>query len=1008
MNHSKTITSKNILPRLIIFALLLLSLAIFNTNQKCAAWVNWSTVTIDGTANKDVFDWPLNKLDSSDVILIPEKMGLQDATEVINNTLPSGYVKQAMSGDYTIPMTDVKGENPISLRYTKNLYSGNWGYAPNLTLTFPAAAKALDGTEYDVKMNINDIYYRMAANRVGGIPVVWGSDSMLKVGAFHYGSQSDGPHGMRYWITVRLYKAGTSTLIEDGKRMLWGFEDIDVGDRILGHGKTYDHTYDEYDFYWAEHVEMRSGYVPKFYVSNGTHLGFVRGQDDNNDNNSVHIYNWYGSADSGREDVLMLVNPREFRFIWQGSQCGTTMAAIAGILYKGTSWVDTGSSFTHAGGNGLDNGATAIVHNNSEQVIFWHRIDRIDAVSGKGPYNDPERYYVQAQTDYPNTLARRWDNSGRRWITCTSAAPCTYQTKPENYKAEVYAPGQNGYSPGYFGNPPGNPLTVNLSPGQTKTVWQRLVFEVSNINNTLGAWAQTWKKGQWNQKKGRWEMAPGGGTCDTAQDYPKNTMCLHLYRPPAFFYGRVGSEVAYDGTGTYVSHSNAPKDSSGGIKVTSSDGSFKIRFNGSVNRLAKNTQHTYSSTEKHKDEAGGTATSKYYTYISRGSIDTANMIQSTRTPARAEDMSNTGNLNNGGSHSVFGSNNVYTGKLRYDERLTICGVVKYYYEINYAIKDGHRMGYPGYDCVTVYREPKPCDSNEDYKYGMHSGQNLGRIGVINKTYEPNNEDFHYTPINPTVFQQAPGNTVDVTVYARPGDNVRFMYQICAGGAYAVAHNDALSEPINRTTYNATGSLSNSNSKGYLFGKTVSTRDTSYTSGLRYNNSRSWSSNGDNFLSSEPAEKTLTSPSHADADPTTYDVNTYNTQSYSCDNYNSDLPGAIEAHYQIAGSVVTDDIDSRCHAYTKTGVSSDVGHTITQQLNWNHLVVTGSHTTASRVAGHQTKFSARANVKIPYNYIIEPTISAKTEGNKHVVYLDESVTFNSDLYVTKSAFVLFVT
>ena len=69
------------------------------------------------------------------------------------------------------------------------------------------------------------------------------------------------------------------------------------------------------------------------------------------------------------------------------------------------------------------------------------------------------------------------------------------------------------------------------------------------------------------------------------------------------------------------------------------------------------------------------------------------------------------------------------------------------------------------------------------------------------------------------------------------------------------------------------------------------------------------------------------------------------------------------------------------------------------MNWNHLVVTGSHTTASRVAGHQTKFSARANVKIPYNYIIEPTISAKTEGNKHVVYLDESVTFNSDLYVT---------
>ena len=182
-------------------------------------------------------------------------------------------------------------------------------------------------------------------------------------------------------------------------------------------------------------------------------------------------------------------------------------------------------------------------------------------------------------------------------------------------------------------------MTVSVHPGQTVSVWQRLWFQMSNVHTDLGALSHPY----------------GGGECSAVSTYKSSTICVHLYRPPATFTGSVGAKVDEKNNGTYVNKKT------NGNKITSSDGSFKVQFNGKITRIKRNN--------KDDDDAGGTVETFYVTNI----YENGNRITTLRNPTTSN--LGTGEMKVGDDKSIFTSKNVYSGKLTYEDSRTICGIL---------------------------------------------------------------------------------------------------------------------------------------------------------------------------------------------------------------------------------------------------------------------------------------------------------------------------------------------
>jgi hypothetical protein len=901
--------------------------------------------------------WNLKGVTNTNVILIANNMGLADAS--ISYDIDNGtgvhqmtgstvtFSTRSMDGVYNISPTtlDESGGN-MSISWNEEITSGKGDIPGTIYLKFAKAAKSIQGEEYDILMTISNMSYKSTGEREYGIPLVWGTKSMLKFGSFPYDGDAgkSGNHGVRYDINIQLFKSGTNyqTHIDaTGKSMVWGFDDVDVPDRTNGNEK-YDSKHE-----WAEHVEIyKDNYKTPFYLSKNTKL------DVSKSGNTVYIYNsTTNDEETGKEDVLYRVNPYSFSYTWQGSNCGTTAAPITGTIYTGESWVDIGGHFgADYKGNGVNNNTRRVIHNNSETVAFWHRITHQNV----GPSSDNEEYWVEVEMNgnnpkYNDTLARQNLSSGS---TCLENRHCAYTSEKNTY-LDVYQPDSPKNKPG------GNPMTVPVAPGQTVDVWQRLWFQMSNAHTALGALS----------------YPHGGGECSTVTKHKSSTICVHLYRPPATFTGSVGAKVDEKNNGTYVNKKT------NGNKITSSDGSFKVKFNGKITRIKRNN--------KDDDDAGGTVETFYVTNI----YENGNRITSLRNPSTKN--IGTGEMEVGDDKSIFTSKNVYSGKLKYEESRTICGILTYRDLIDYA-KPGGYTDANAEQCVTVYRDPKPCDINTGVKFGIHNGENLGRIGAVNYSVS-GNDNFSYTPNNASSYLNASDHTQRVTVWARPGDSIKFEHGGCAGAQYAINNNSGLS---NVTSYNSTGRLrhytisqlsvrpEDVNANDYLFGEKIPAK--SQNSPLKYSSSKTWSSTdtGSAFTVGDNVELIEQSPSNTTN--STYARDTYNNKSYSCLTLNENAPFQSN-HYQIAGVKSTN--DTSCHAYSKTTVASDVGHIITQRLNWNYLKVVNDSLSSS---GRNTKLTAEANVMVPYNYNAQPYISGP---NTNVVYRGSSMGVNLKVFVT---------
>ncbi|MBO4855061.1 hypothetical protein J5500_01475, partial [Candidatus Saccharibacteria bacterium] len=591
----------------------------------------------------------------------------------------------------------------------------------------------------------------------------------------------------------------------------------------------------------------------------------------------------------------------------------------------------TGTTTIYDGSSAKENNYT--INNiaaNSKKIKFVHNIKRNNDGSTS---NDNERYFVNSWgTGY--NLGDKDHPSNKDFAI---------NTNEDVHKKEI---------------------DVALSPGETKTIWQTLHYESDSSKTTIDATPKI--------------------TCKLMKDDSGKDIggraCAQLSRAEAKFTGSIGVKIKADGS-NFVDPTASTVDANG-TRITTTDGSYTVRFTNSISRKA--------STGTDKDEAGGTASARWYSTIRTGSTSGT---EQKRSPATAGADSGTTALSNGGTDNIIttASNFSYTGTLKPGESRTVCNVLDYTSVVNK--KKGNTWASPAPSkCVTVYRPKVNCQNFTGKEYGVRDGENLGRIGVKNSSYAASSS-YAYTSSDPESFTSSNSYTVTKTIWARPGDSIRFSHQACAGGDYAVHNTSSLDNTTYKSVYTASGSLSGSSSTGYLFGASIPT--VSQSSPLKYSNSRSWNStdSGSGFLTGDIVEHSDESPS--DTNTSTYNRDTYNKSSYSCVNLKSGASFVLN-HYQIAGQATAS--DTGCHAYSKTAVASDVGHTITQSLSWNHLVVTNGSANSNYT--NNPKFTAKALVRIPYNYNLQPTISSNADSK--VVYLGSTNTFDTNVYVEPRA------
>ena len=909
-----------------------------------------ATVTIKKT-QPDSGTWTM--ISGTNIILNADKISLWDAYkngdyEITGNTSDDFLVFKEngakLSDGTKLYYSDWDDSNKgVLLAFRrKNAFKSKWTTYNltnmGITLKYPKAARGLDGQYYDVRVIINDMKIRTGkwTGEYKYVPLLSGPKS----GGLHFSSfayrYNSFTHGTSYNIHIKLYKAGTNTQISTGNSMVWGFSDVDIIDKVSGNSY---HKYDKNNYTWAEHVVLKSGYgVKRSPTSNERDVTLYMSQN-------TQLGHWVNTSKT--PDWVYVYHDR----INSTSDYNTTDYTTRFVLAIDPHdfhyvWTGSGCGTAFAATTGTMYTGYSEIYDTSIKKANKLNNNKELTVNGssktlafrhyihrnnQGPTNDNEEYFVNAGPD-----------SGPKKGSATSH--------------KSYTSAKNSDKVVYDDSTSGNPFTVSLTPGQKKVIWQELNYQLSNIDDSLAPYVDEY--------------------CELVTPNVGGRVCVQLHRPKAKFSGKVEAKVIHDKTGNYKN----PNSLEEGNEVVTDDGSFTIRFTSEISRGT--------------DDAGDTATTPYRIVQKLGSKD-GDEVPGTGKPNTG--TKNTKALKNGEKDEIVktSDNYKYESKLKYGETRIICGVLKYKSEVN-ASATGGGVEDTKYSCVKVWRAPKACGLNADYNYGVHTGQNLGRVGVVNHSYPGSSASYVYSKSEPSRFTEANHYTQEAEIWARPGDSIRFVEESCAGGQYAVNNTPTLDKETYKTIYTNKGTLENAagtvnSSKAYLFGEKapVKTNDNPLT----YNNIRTWNStsSGSDFPTGDNVELELLSPSDANTD--TYNENSYNSSTYSCESLNSS--SFQTNHYQVAGKSSDQTTKVGCHAYSKTGVSSDVGHIIKHSLTWNYLNVNKS--VANSTYEKNKKFTANALAKIPYNYNLQPALSSTTES--HVAYLGSTYTFNADVYTT---------
>ena len=589
-----------------------------------------------------------------------------------------------------------------------------------------------------------------------------------------------------------------------------------------------------------------------------------------------------------------------------------------------------GESFAEVDDTSVSHGNSVEIHNASGNVVFSHKITRGNDGSSSA---QKAKYYV-------NSIGSGQDiGSNSDWKYTEGLA----KTATSN---AIITAGKD----------------VSVDPGGSAWVWSRL-------------WLYKTLQGDYKDKGSpKYSADPHCGSTE-------GRYCIGLTRPYAYFTGSVTATVKKNSARTNV---NIPDDSHVILLDDSDDGYYEIKFTSTVTR-------------KDNDGAGGTVKTRYKASrreASTGGVSTATWSDSPIATAGEVD---TDPLPQGGSQDVF--NPKVSGTLKYGESRTFCSLMQYRNRqlTSDALVDATGSEY----CIQITRPKAKCAIGTSFEYGIKDGTNIGAIGVRN---------FNNTALDKFSWTTASNNKdvalsyEDTNAWAMPGDNIQFKYGACAGAYYAIEFSGLTGKG---THYSTAGWLANNaygydgstvgsqyfgiNGNGYLFKSEALGNISGYQNPVNKDNANlaaitattaspyaSWTTgfNG----ASKPARGFLSRPSNSDPVAEMYGdsdsgLRAKSAASPSNDTYNGAIYNdGADYTYRICKSWD----DNSCSPLKKR----EVGNTIYQELSWNYLGIgNGAVTIAPEV------HTARAFVRVPYNYSLEPFV--KNEDSSGVVYLGES-------------------
>ena len=209
----------------------------------------------------------------------------------------------------------------------------------------------------------------------------------------------------------------------------------------------------------------------------------------------------------------------------------------------------------------------------------------------------------------------------------------------------------------------------------------------------------------------------------------------------------------------------------------------------------------------------------------------------------------------------------------------------------------------------------------------------------------------------------------IETWAKPGDQIRFDYDACAGGELARQYafsNTTTSYDVSAQGSKVNESLANESKTGYLFGDSLSSSP--YTATTKNLGSSNATVGKGPF--SEVYKTSTTSP--------------HGTSSiYSCDAFGNS--GRESDHYRIPNYIngITEERFSTDCKSDDYGFASDLGVTFKQVTSWTDIQYSGG----SVVNGHNgAAASITASVNVPYNYKTSIDTSGTggyiLPGNKH--------------------------
>ena len=421
------------------------------------------------------------------------------------------------------------------------------------------------------------------------------------------------------------------------------------------------------------------------------------------------------------------------------------------------------------------------------------------------------------------------------------------------------------------------------------------------------------------------------GSGVSTENATKTTCIIVRREPEATFDGLAYVKAWNDSTGASVTSTVSNPGSAQTLTVGS--GTFTLHF-----------VHTIDRT----DSLGHTVSNDWSTTISPTSRpNTLNPLGSAASDAQTTKDKTTYVLRD----------YTYTGRLYAGQSITYCETLKYdsFKAIGKTTQQGTKTA-----CVIIKRESDVCASLKGNLlgtiYSRDRGYNYGQIGVKNRNIS---DSYTYYGSN-----NASGA---VSIWARPGDEIKFEHNMCAGGVYARAA--GAKETVSSSFRHSGGSDSTSDagvSSRYLFGEQVSAwNDSTKTSSPK------------NIVYTNINESNILNQTLGDSSVSPGENDYYN----NCNTGGSTTK--TKGFYKIAGGVNA----SSCNNRVKT---LDTGHTITQSLTWTNL----GYDNGVKSGGNEV--TATASVVVPYNYQLAPFV--ENSGSSRVAYLGESTTMSPGIVV----------